>query len=98
MHFFAGYSGSDIAQLCREAAMGPVRRKLQQLDDISNVTPDMMPPITMSDFLEAFPQIPKSVAESELQEYIKWNKEFGSVAIEHINTEEGSSPQESHAG
>lgn len=68
--------------------MGPVRRKLQQLDDIANVTPDMMPPIAMSDFLDAFPQIPKSVAESELTEYIKWNKEFGSVAVEQILSEE----------
>ena len=50
----AGYSGADVANLCKEAAMGPVRHGLMGIKDIASVTAASMPPITMKDFDDAF--------------------------------------------
>jgi SpoVK/Ycf46/Vps4 family AAA+-type ATPase len=50
----AGFSGADVANLCKEAAMGPVRHGLAGITDISAVALDSMPPITMRDFEDAF--------------------------------------------
>lgn len=73
-----GFSGADVANLCKEAAMGPVRHGLAGITDISGVTAESMPPITMKDFTDAFSHIRPSVAPKELLHYEEWNKEFGS--------------------
>ena len=35
-----GYSGSDVANLCREAALGPIRS--MAFDDIENIQADQV--------------------------------------------------------
>lgn len=70
-----GYSGSDIFNLCREAAYEPLR----EIDDISKFNSLDARPILLKDFLNASKLIRKSVAEEDLELFDKWNKEFGSV-------------------
>ena len=40
MRSFAGYSGADMANLCREAALGPIRSI--SLDEIENISADQV--------------------------------------------------------
>ena len=61
-----GYSGADIANVCREAAMMPMRRKIlvgnMNFDEISKINQEGFEvPITMEDFREALKNIQKSV-------------------------------------
>lgn len=62
-----GYSGADIANVCREAAMMPMRRKILMgglnFEEISKINHEELEiPITMSDFVEALKNIQKSVS------------------------------------
>ena len=61
-----GYSGADISNVCREAAMMPMRKKLHSgkfdIMDIQNLQSEIDVPLTMQDFLEAIKNISKSVS------------------------------------
>jgi len=81
----AGYSGADIASVCREASMMPIRKKLlegggilNQLNDIEKLKSEMDVPITQEDFLTALKNVHKSVSNTDLNNYVKWMAEFGS--------------------
>ena len=71
---FLGYSGSDVAGLCSEAAFGPIRC----LDDIRNVDATKVRPISVQDFEEALTGIRASVSDKDLLLYKEWNEQFGS--------------------
>ncbi|KAF9130760.1 hypothetical protein BGX30_013380 [Mortierella sp. GBA39] len=73
----AGYSGSDMTGLCREAALGPVRA-IQ--GDILDIGLDDLRPINHSDFLEALSQVRASVSDRDLDLYKEWDQEYGSMA------------------
>ncbi|KAG0211065.1 hypothetical protein BGX31_001728, partial [Mortierella sp. GBA43] len=73
----AGYSGSDMTGLCREAALGPVRA-IQ--GDILEVQLDALRPIQHSDFLEALMQVRASVSDRDLDMYRAWDSEYGSMS------------------
>ncbi|KAA0171528.1 hypothetical protein FNF28_00738 [Cafeteria roenbergensis] len=81
-----GYSGADVTNLCKEAALGPVRQGLKglPLDAIDTVTEASMPPIDTTHFASAMRQVKTSVAQSELAEYKAWNSEFGSYSETEI--------------
>lgn len=68
-----GYSGSDIYNLCREAAMEPVR-EIKELENLQSLRG-----IHIKDFLAAMNHIRKSVSSKELVFYEEWNKEFGAL-------------------
>ena len=70
-----GYSGSDIFSLCREACLEPLR----EIGDISDFRAECARPIGISDFAKAARAIRKSVSESDLDLYSKFNSEFGAV-------------------
>jgi katanin p60 ATPase-containing subunit A1 len=82
-----GYSGADIANVCREAAFMPMRKnwemnKGMKLEDIvknTNFKENLNVAIMMNDFLQALKNISKSVSNNDLKEYDKWTKEFKSV-------------------
>lgn len=62
-----GYSGADISNVCRDAAMMPMRRKMQSasfnFNDLQNIQKEIDVPLTMADFLEAIKNIQKSVSK-----------------------------------
>ncbi|KAF9093621.1 hypothetical protein BGX29_009865 [Mortierella sp. GBA35] len=73
----AGYSGSDMNGLCREAAMGPVRAVQ---GDILEIGLDALRPINHGDFVEALSQVRASVSDRDLDLYKEWDLEYGSMA------------------
>mmetsp|Transcript_12379 Transcript_12379/g.14175 ORF Transcript_12379/g.14175 Transcript_12379/m.14175 type:complete len:452 (-) Transcript_12379:9-1364(-) len=76
-----GFSGADIAILCREAAMMPMRRKLAEgkvnFQELAKMEKELDVPICMADFKEALKNISKSVSKDNLDDYAKWMEEFG---------------------
>lgn len=69
------YTGSDIANICREAIMAPIREL-----DSSNLIDDSSVkarPVTQKDYLNALNNVKKSVSSSELTRFIEWDREFG---------------------
>jgi vacuolar protein-sorting-associated protein 4 len=72
-----GYSGSDIAMVCREAIMTPIR-ELDMAGAIED-TSVAARAVTQDDFLEAIESINPSVSDDEIEKYDNWNEEFGSA-------------------
>lgn len=72
-----GYSGADIAILCREALMTPIR----ELDVAGSILDKSINPRnpSMDDFKLALKNIKPSVSQSELVRFDEWNDEFGSA-------------------
>jgi SpoVK/Ycf46/Vps4 family AAA+-type ATPase len=70
-----GYSGADIALICREAIMMPVR----ELDAAGALTDTSVQVrhVAKGDFLLAMEKIRPSVSPSELQRFDEWFAEFG---------------------
>ena len=73
-----GYSGSDIAMVCREAIMTPIR-EMDMAGAIGD-TSIMARSATQDDYLEAIESINPSVSDDEVEKYDNWNEEFGSSA------------------
>ncbi|XP_031573495.1 fidgetin-like protein 1 isoform X2 [Actinia tenebrosa] len=71
-----GYSGSDMSNLCREAAIGPIR--CIATSDIEHITADQVRPIEYTDFDAALSQVRASVSQKDLDTYIQWNTLYGS--------------------
>ncbi|WXG45428.1 MAG: AAA family ATPase [Candidatus Atabeyarchaeum deiterrae] len=69
-----GYTGSDVAMICREAAMEPVR-DLDLSGKISDPSAKVRP-VSMEDFLTAVKRVKPVVSESELQRFTQWDEEF----------------------
>jgi len=67
-----GYSGSDMAALCTEASMGPIRSMSSTMDtdDISRMEAANVRPIEVADFEAAFQSIRPSVNQKDLAQYI----------------------------
>ncbi|XP_058507874.1 fidgetin-like protein 1 [Solea solea] len=70
-----GFSGADMTQLCREAALGPIRSI--QLSDITTIKADQVRPILYCDFQDALKTVRPSVSSKDLELYEEWNKTFG---------------------
>ncbi|KAB7495873.1 Fidgetin-like protein 1 [Armadillidium nasatum] len=70
-----GYSGADMANLCREAALGPIRSI--RFTDIQHISVDEVRPISVKDFIAALKAIRASVSNQDLNLYEEWNKKYG---------------------
>lgn len=77
-----GYSGDDITNVCRDAAMNGLRRAIEgkDLTQIRNLDHgEIHEPIRMRDFEEAFQKIRPSVGQEHLNKHAEWRTEFGST-------------------
>ena len=77
-----GYSGADIANVCREAAMLPMRKRLKEqvdLTDIAKMQSEFDKPIEMSDLNVALKSITRTVVSQYLDKYETWMKQFGAT-------------------
>lgn len=77
-----GYSGSDITNVCRDACMMAMRRKISglkpnQIRELSKEELEL--PVTMDDFVEATQRVNKSVSAEDLKRFEKWMQEYGSL-------------------
>ncbi|XP_014808959.1 PREDICTED: katanin p60 ATPase-containing subunit A-like 2 [Calidris pugnax] len=77
-----GYSGSDIKLVCKEAAMRPVRKIFDALENHqpgnSNFPVIRLETITTADFLDVIAHT-KPSAKNLSQKYTAWQREFESV-------------------
>lgn len=76
-----GYSGADITNLCRDASMMSMRRKIaglkpEQIKQLAKEEVDL--PVAEQDFLDAVSKCKKSVSPQDLVKYEEWMMEFGS--------------------
>lgn len=76
-----GYSGADVTNVCRDASMMSMRKKIFGLkpDQIKQLPKEELDlPVTVQDFDEALLKNNKSVSKEDLDKYDKWMNEFGS--------------------
>ncbi|XP_004616173.2 katanin p60 ATPase-containing subunit A-like 2 isoform X1 [Sorex araneus] len=77
-----GYSGSDIKLVCREAAMRPVRKIFDTLEnqqsESSHLLGIRLDTVTTADFLDVLAHS-KPSAKNLIQKYLTWQKEFESM-------------------
>ncbi|KAM7362676.1 katanin p60 ATPase-containing subunit A-like 1 isoform 1-T1 [Cochliomyia hominivorax] len=76
-----GYSGFDISNVCRDAAMMPMRRQIfgrspEEIRQIRREEIDL--PITLQDFQDAMQRTKKSVSADDVIRFEKWMEEYGS--------------------
>ncbi|GAB5031022.1 katanin p60 atpase-containing subunit a-like 1-like [Nannochloropsis oceanica] len=86
-----GYSGADIANVCRDASMMSVRRVVEEARKqglhgleiqkalMANREKLHSSTVTQADFLFALSKVSKSVGTGDLSKYQEWMQEFGSV-------------------
>ena len=70
-----GYSGSDIANVCKDAVMAPIR-ELDQTDLIKDTSVKARP-VRHQDYMDALENVNKSVSTKELTRFERWDEEFG---------------------
>lgn len=77
-----GYSGDDITNVCREAAMNGLRRIIHG-KDISQIKEldqgSIQEPVRMQDFLQAYEKVRPSVGRDEISKHERWRDEYGST-------------------
>ncbi|KAA6361606.1 MAG: putative katanin 60-PA, partial [Streblomastix strix] len=75
------YSGADITNVCRDASMMGMRRKLKEngmIDFKAMKEEELDIPVTSEDFLNALLSIKPSVNKQAIERFEKWRQEFGS--------------------
>ena len=82
-----GYSGHDIASVCREASLMNMRRKLMSKDGNFNIMEaannetfiqGLEAPISQKDILTAIKNISKSVSPKDIKKFEEWTSLFSS--------------------
>jgi katanin p60 ATPase-containing subunit A1 len=77
-----GYSGDDLTNVCRDASMNGMRRKIagKTREEIKNMSKDDIAkdPVAMCDFVEALGKVQKSVSPADIEKHEKRMTEFGS--------------------
>ena len=83
-----GYSGHDIASVCREASLMNMRKKIMNGDDgVFNIMEaannetfieGLDAPVTQKDILTAIKNISKSVSQKDIKKFEEWTQLFAS--------------------
>ena len=73
-----GFSGADLKALCTDAALGPIRQLGARA---LMINAEDIPPISYRHFRTALKGMNPSVAQSDLDVYIEWNKLYGSTTV-----------------
>ena len=81
-----GYSGADIANVCREASLMQMRRKLMKTGGRLNFTMiknnpsclmnELDAPVSQTDFETAIKNISKSVSKNDIKKYEEFTEEY----------------------
>lgn len=74
----AGYSGSDLTALARDAALGPIRELGP--DQVRMMPATEMRNIKKKDFEDSLKRIKPTVSSTALHMYTNWNKNFGDTS------------------
>ncbi|XP_076930941.1 katanin p60 ATPase-containing subunit A1-like isoform X2 [Bidens hawaiensis] len=78
-----GYSGDDLTNVCRDASLNGMRRKIagKTREEIKNMSKEDISndPIAMCDFEEAIAKVQPSVSAADIERHEKWFAEFGSA-------------------
>ena len=85
-----GYSGADIANVCRDAAMMSVRRVMETArakglsgaemhQELVNNKDVLSGAVSNDDFLNAVKKVRGSVGSADLKKYQDWSLEFGAA-------------------
>ena len=77
-----GYSGADITNVCRDAALMSMRKRIAGLspEEIRNLSKEELHlPTTGQDFADASVKVSKSVSAQDLEKYEKWMNDFGAA-------------------
>lgn len=77
-----GYTAADIANVCRDAAMMSMRRKIcgRSPAEIKRIRrEDVDLPVTLLDFDEALGRCRKSVSAADIDRYLAWMEQYGST-------------------
>ena len=74
-----GYSASDLTNLTKDAALGPVRE--YDMNQLVNLDQRKLRKIKFQDFLNSIEKVRKSVSPATLQMFEKWNAEYGDISI-----------------
>ncbi|KAL9323144.1 hypothetical protein ACSQ67_011197 [Phaseolus vulgaris] len=78
-----GYSGDDLTNVCRDASLNGMRRKIagKTRDEIKKMSKDEISkdPVAMCDFKEALKKVQPSVSQADIERHQKWFAEFGSA-------------------
>jgi len=74
-----GYSGSDLAALAKDAALGPIRELGP--DRLIEADIGQVRDIRLTDFLDATKRIRRSVPGDTLERYVVWNQEYGDITL-----------------
>lgn len=69
-----GYSGSDLAAVCQEAALGPIREI--NASQLRTVKAEDVRPIREQDFLAALKVIRPSNSKDRLHLFTQWTNRF----------------------
>ena len=83
-----GYSGADIANVCREASLMQMRRILLErkgklgltqlkLNPNASIMQKLDAPISQQDFLDAIKNIKPSVSKTDIMKHEKFMEEYG---------------------
>jgi katanin p60 ATPase-containing subunit A1 len=80
----AGYNGSDIALICKEAAMAPLRKVFESLDAISDDSDEQAAVIkrekvNMNHLLDAISSTKPSCDQTWQELYSRWQNDYGSI-------------------
>ena len=72
-----GYSGSDLTQLAKDAALMPIRE--YKADELKSIPAEQIRGVSRDDFVNAMKTIRPSVSPKNLNQFSIWNEKYGCI-------------------